>query len=377
MEKIKRILRIAGLDLKIMVKDKMFFFWTLLFPVVLILIFGNLYRGDSQDITAQLKVLNRDQGPWGAYFVEQLQSPGLTIQPIDREPAKTEEYHRYLVIPQDFSLKISDKEAQKVILKIKEEANIEASTRAEVKITQAIVRTLTEIILHPDPTTFFDRREAFKNILTIQSRFPEGAILDIPSGFDHVIPGTLVMFIMVMVLIYGGITVMIDRQKGVLQRILFSPASIPQLWTGKFLGRTLAGIVQALIIVAVGKLFFHLNLGSTLLSAITIILFCITMSALSILLGSVFKKEQVIVGLAILLANIFAALGGCWWPIELVSGTMRTVAMAVPSYWAMDAFHQIIFFQRGLGSLLPNFLVLLGCTLIFSLISFKFFKIKE
>jgi ABC-2 type transport system permease protein len=377
MDNIKRILHIARLDLKIMIKDKMFFFWTLLFPVVLILIFGNLYRGGSRDVTAQLMVLNRDQGPWGAYFVEQLKSPGLTIQPIDREPGKAEEYIRCLVIPQDFSRKISGKEAQEVILKTREGANIEASTQAEVKIIQAIVKTLTEIILHPDSATFFEQRQPFKNILTIHTRFPEGTILDIPAGFDHVIPGTLVMFIMIMVLIYGGITVMIDRQKGVLQRILFSPASIPQLWTGKFLGRTLVGIVQALIIVAVGKLFFHLNLGSTLLSTTTIVLFCIAMSALSILLGSIFKKEQVIVGLAILLANIFAALGGCWWPIELVSGTMRSAAMVVPSYWAMDAFHQTIFFHRGFGSLLPNFLVLLGYTLVFSLISFKFFKIKE
>ncbi|MCK7462075.1 MAG: hypothetical protein MZU84_08450 [Sphingobacterium sp.] len=35
-------------------------------------------------------------------------------------------------------------------------------------------------------------------------------------------------------------------------------------------------------------------------------------------IGSLCTKEDLIIGLAVLLANIFAGLGGCWWPIEIV-----------------------------------------------------------
>jgi hypothetical protein len=53
----KKIWHIGRLDLKLMVKDKAFFFWVLLFPLAFILIFGNLYQGSKTDTKASLTVL--------------------------------------------------------------------------------------------------------------------------------------------------------------------------------------------------------------------------------------------------------------------------------------------------------------------------------
>jgi ABC-type multidrug transport system permease subunit len=372
--KLRRILHIAFIDLKLMVKDKMYLFWTLVFPLIIIMTFGHIYQQDNQDVKAALMVLNQDEGEWGEYFIQKLQSPGITITAIDQEP---EDYIRYLHIPKDFSANIASKKSQEILLKLNENSNVEASTQVEIKIIQGLVKLITEIILHPDTTTFFAQKPEFQNILAIHSRFPENTILEIPAGFDHVIPGTIVMFIMMMVLIYGGVFVMIDRQRGIIKRIMFSSTTIPQLWTGKFLGRLINGLVQAFVLVAVGKLFFNLNLGNTILAALIILTFSVTIAALSIIYGSIFRKEQVIVGLSILTSNIFAALGGCWWPIEVVPDTIRTIGKFTPAYWAMDAFHQIIFFNRGLPQITPNLLILLSTTILLSLLSFKFFKIED
>ena len=90
-----------------MVRDKTFFFWTLVFPLVFIFIFGNLYKGDRNPGVASLKILNRDSGQWGAYFIEKLRAPGIALQVVDQEPGK---YNRVLIIPEDFSEKIAGKE---------------------------------------------------------------------------------------------------------------------------------------------------------------------------------------------------------------------------------------------------------------------------
>ena len=37
-----------------------------------------------------------------------------------------------------------------------------------------------------------------------------------------------------------------------------------------------------------------------------------------------------------------AAVGGCWWPIDLEPGWMRTVALAFPTTWAMDVFNDLM-----------------------------------
>lgn len=367
---------IAFIDIKLMVRDKTFFFWTLVFPLVFIFIFGNIYRGEGGPVKAELMVLNRDVGQWGAYFIKKLEAPGMDVKVLQEEPA---DYSRILVIPEDFSQKITGKKAQQLFFKKKESANVNAAAQAETKIIQAIAKIITELILYGDKNlaAFFEKKSEFRNIIQIKSQLPENTITKIPTGFDHVIPGILVQFIMMMVLIYGGIVVMTDRQRGILSRILYSSASVTHLWGGKFLARLMMGILQSLILIVTGILFFHLNLGNVFLSFLNVLIFSICISSLSILVGSVLKKEDLIVGVSVLLANLFAALAGCWWPIEVVPETFRTIGMISPGYWAMDAFHQVIFFNKGFSDIYINFIVLLGFTLLFTIPAIKFFKIKE
>ncbi len=370
----KKIWHIAFIDIKRMVRDKTYFFWTLLFPLVFIFIFGSIYKGDTQPTVAALVVLNRDTGPWGVYFIEKIKAPGIDVQVVDKEPA---EYSRILVIPEDFSQKITDKKTQQLVFKKNADANAQAAAQVETKIIQAIARTITELILHPDTATFFEKRQPFKNIIEIKAGFPENTLKKTPSGFDHVIPGTIVQFIMMMVLIYGGIVVMEDRQHGILTRVLFSSTSIGELWGGKFLGRLIMGLIQAFILVIAGKLFFNLNLGNNFLSILNVAVFSITIASLSIFIGSVLNKEDLIIGVSILLANTFAALGGCWWPIEVVPQTFRTLGIISPAYWAMDSFHKIIFFNGGFSDIALNLIVLLGFALIFTLLAVRFFRIRD
>ncbi len=371
----KNIWHIAFLDLRLMVRDKIFFFWTLVFPLFFILIFGNLYKQDNTPSLskASLSVVNYDTGQWGNYFVEKIKSPGIALEVLVKEP---ESFNRLLIIPADFSAKIKEKKAQELVLKKKSGSNMNASAQAEIKIIQAITRLITELILHPDPDTFFQAKKEFRNIVEIQGGFPENTLKKVPTGFDHVIPGTIVQFILMMVLIYGGVVVMTDRQRGVLARIAFSSVSIGQLWGGKFLGRLMMGILQAIILVVAGLLFFNLNLGNWFYSSLTVLFFSMAVASLSILIGSLLNKEDLIVGISVLMANVFAALGGCWWPIEVVPQTFRTIGMASPAYWAMDSFHKVIFFNKGIADIAFNWGILLGLTVVFTLLSIRYFRLK-
>ncbi len=373
----KKIWHIGFLDLKLTVKDKAFFFWMLAFPLVFILIFGNLFQGNKTDAKAALTVLNRDQGKWGAYFVEKLKAPGIELAVETEEP---KEYFRMLVIPTDFSAKIERRAAQTLQLKKDSAASLQAGAVAETKIAQAMVKLIAELIIYGnqrDIKAFFNARSPYRDLIQVRTRLPEGTITKVPSGFDHVIPGILVQFVMMMVLIYGGISVMEDRKHRVLARILYSSASFAELFGGKFLGRVLMGLLQSAILITAGLLFFHLNLGSIWLSGLNILVFTIAMAALSIFVGSVLKKEELIVGVSVLTANVFAALGGCWWPAEIVPPAFRALGMASPAYWAMDVFHQVIFFGKGFAAVWPNFLVLLGFTAVFMALALRFFKIEE
>ena len=365
---------LAALDLKRMVRDRTFFFWSLGFPLLFILIFGNIYRGDNTRPKASLVVVNQDNGAWGDYLVTTLDNPDMIISKTREAPEK---YNRLLEIPADFSARIEAMDAQDLKLLKDPDASREAAVQVEIRIVQSLVRLVTGVVLQSGKDIQGPPAAPLEELVTVKSGFPPGSITRIPSGFDHVIPGILVQMLMIMILIYGGVTVMIDRQQGILSRILFSPASLAQLWWGKFLGRLGIGLVQALIIVVAGLAFFHFNLGDPLLSLMIIVFFSASMASLSIFLGSICRKEQVIIGLAILIANLSAAMAGCWWPMEVVPRTFRTLGMAVPAWWAMDAFHQVIFFHKGLETLVLHYVVLLGYTASFSFLAIKFFKIND
>lgn len=371
----KQIWHIALIDIKVMVRDKIYFAWILAFPLVFIFIFGNLYKEDTGGPKqASLTVVNHDRGKWGSYFIEKIKSPGIALETADKEP---EQYNRILIIPADFSKKIEEKTAQELVFKKKESADVQAAAQAEIRIVQAITKVITELILHPDTSTFFEKETGFRDIIEIKSQFPEKTLTKTPSGYDHVIPGILVQFLMMMVLIYGGIVVMTDRHRGILSRILFSSASISRLWGGKFLARLMMGLLQAFVLIVTGILFFNLNLGNIFLSSVNIFFFSIAMASLSIFFGSLLNKEDLIVGISVFVSNFFAALGGCWWPIEVVPQTFRTIGQISPAYWAMDAFHRVIFFNGGFGDILPNLAVLTGYSLVFTVLAIKFFRIKN
>jgi len=377
MKTLRRVIRIARNDFWIMVKDKAFFFWTLAFPIVFIVLFGLLYKaGDNTTPAAELTVVNQDQGRWGAYFLEKIKSPGITLKMAEAEPA---EYNRLLILPQDFSAKIEAKKDQELAFKKREDASNEAAARVETRLFQAIARVLSELVLYGDGdiAKFLDGHPDFKELVQVKSRFPEKTVTVVPSGFDHSIPGATVQFIMMMVMIYGGITVMEDRKKGIMSRMMFSPLSTGGLFWAKLLGRWSMGMAQALMLFIVGKIFFKLNLGNVPLSLLVIAVFSLAMASLSVFIGSLCRKEDMIIGLAVLLSNIFAALGGCWWPIEVVPPAVRQAGMVSPAYWAMDALHKLRFFQGDFAAILPNVGMLLVLTIILGTLSARFFKIRD
>ena len=377
MGRIQRVLHVAWNDLRLMVGDKVFFFWSLVFPMLFILLFGLVFKAsDSAPAVAELTVVNLDQGRWGTYFLEKVRSPGVELKVVPAEPA---EYSRLLVLPADFSSKIEAKAAQKLVFKKREDASTKAAARVETRLYQAVARMLGELVLYGDGdlARFLDGHPEFRDVVRVEAVFPEKTVRVVPSGFDHSIPGTTIQFIMMMVIIYGGITVMEDRKKGVLARMLFSPLSKGEVFQAKLLGRWMMGLIQALILIVVGKIFFKLNLGDPALSLLVIAVFALAMAALSVFIGSLCTKEDMIIGLAVLLANIFAGLGGCWWPSEIVPLGFRKVAMISPAYWAMDSLHKLRFFQGGLADIVLNLAVLSGLAIVLGVVAARVFKVRD
>ena len=69
-----------------------------------------------------------------------------------------------------------------------------------------------------------------------------------------------------------------------------------------------------------------------------------------------------------------AALGGCWWPLEIGPPVIKTIALCMPNGWALQALHQLISFGSGFGAVLIPLAVLLAFGAAANLLAARFFR---
>ncbi len=369
---------IAWTDLKIAVRDKMFFFWLLLFPLLFAFLFGTVFReGSPGDTKADINILNQDGGILSAALVKELEDEKYAVNPLE---AGQESVTRTLIIPEGFTEKVLQGEKVELILEKAPGSNMEAGQAAYAHILRGVIKIMTRLVsLAPENMEVLEDQFSKTGVNQIISLKAEqgGRLRIIPSGFNHSVPAITIMFLLFTVLMYGGINLLEERRQGQLERIILSSASFSSLIGGKWLARIMIGMLQIILMFAAGKLLFGIYLGESPAALVLISLFfCASISGLSLLFGSLIRKEEVLVVLNILAANLMAALGGCWWPLELVPEGIRISAFVFPTGWTMDAFNKLIFFGYGLQEVLPHVGALALFSLAFLFLAVKFFKLR-
>jgi ABC-type multidrug transport system permease subunit len=71
---------------------------------------------------------------------------------------------------------------------------------------------------------------------------------------------------------------------------------------------------------------------------------------------------------------LMAAIGGCWWPLEVAPDFMKQLALVVPNGWALAALHQLISFGAGIDAVVVPLLVLFAFGLAANLAAARFFR---
>lgn len=204
---------------------------------------------------------------------------------------------------------------------------------------------------------------------------PAGERLNIPSGFQQAVPGILVMFTLLVLLTSGGTMLVQERKQGLLRRLASTPISKIEVVAGKWDGRMVLATIQISVALIVGTYLFKMDWGPDFGMVMLVLLtwggFC---ASAGLWLGTVANTQAQASGLGVLAANALAALGGCWWPIEITPAWMQTLQKFLPTGWTMDALHKLISFQAGAASVIPNIVMLLIATLVLGGLAVRRFR---
>jgi len=371
------VLRIALGDLKRVAKDWQAAMWLLAMPLVFAYIFGSTMRGGGAQAT-WIPVINLDHHELADLFIDQLREEGYWIE-VKGAEAQLELKQKWpygVIIPAGFGEAVLAGQAVKLPL-VKGEGAADKFLEVQSRLTHAIVRFTGGLVLADishrgwtnESMTALKEALARPQLLTMTRRGYR-TLRPPPTGFSQSLPGMLVMFVTQMILTFGGATLVKDRTGGQLSRLMAAPLFRLEVYAGKVLARVLLAILQAILLLVCGSILFRVPLGDHPLFLVPVVLSLAAFAGfLGILGGIVCQTEKQVILLAIFGSMILSALGGCWWPIEIVPDLFKTIAMFTPSYWAMHALQSVLYFGRSYEVLTLECPVMLGFAALFGLLA--------
>jgi ABC-type Na+ efflux pump permease subunit len=370
---------IARKDIQYILRAWETILWLFVMPVVFFYfvgtITGGLAGGGPSKERLSLQIPD-DAGFLADAVVRRLEAAGYEIV----RPSTAEGFSgatRRMSIPEHFTE--SAVAAEKTVLHFGRKEGGLGQQYDEIRVNRAAYTVLANMVAcaaegkEPSPEAFA-RLDSLPRTLKVEVQ-AGGQRQVIPTGFEQAIPGTLVMFTMLVLLTSGAGWLAGDRIFGRLRRLASTPISRGTVVFGKWGGRLALGFFQIAFAMAAGTILFGMEWGPDLPMILLVLLgwggLC---ASLALLLGSLVRTIGQAIGVGVLASNALAALGGCWWPIEITPAWMQTLAKFLPTGWTMDAMHKLISFRSGAASALPHVVALFAATLVVGWLAARRFR---
>jgi ABC-type multidrug transport system permease subunit len=376
----RHLLFVGHQDVRRLLRSRVAYVWLFAMPLLFIYFMGFANRGPGRPSNPRPAVLldNPDPGFVGAVFLEELGTQGLRTLP----PDQAGDAERGLRIPADFTGRVLAGETAKVGFFDVETTLSGPGAMVELRLLRAVIAMNSHLVA---AATRAGAGQALDETLLRQAQaVPPTVVLDarfagrkpMPTGFSFSLPGNIVMYVMMNLLVFGGASLSAERSRGILRRLAALPIGRGQLVGGKIYGLLLLGLVQVGVFLVAGRLLFDVPLGANLPAVLLVLLvYSWVAASLGVFLASVIRAEDKVIGVCVMLSLLLAALGGCWWPLEIAPTALQRIAHLLPSGWAMEALHQLISFGSGFEAVVKPLGILAAFGLVAHLLAARCFRL--
>ncbi len=304
-------------DAGILLKQRENLLWTFIMPVVFFYFIGAATGGSSGGAGPALPVvaISGDEGFAAKHLQRKLEDAGYDIRLGSEDP-----WWRRLTLESGFSNNIAAHEPVTAAFRSEAEATQQLDEMRVQRAAYAMAGDIIAIRAAGNDVTEATLAEisgappAIKVAVETAGRRER-----IPTGFEQSVPGTTVMFVLLVMLTTTGVTLVTDRRNGLLRRLASSPMPRVSVVAGKWGARMLIGLVQLAFAMTAGWLLFGVTWGGANLWAVALVLILYVglCASLGVAFGAVARTEGQAIGFGVLGTNLLGALGGCWWPIEV------------------------------------------------------------
>ncbi|MEO6594757.1 MAG: ABC transporter permease [Planctomycetota bacterium] len=242
-----------------------------------------------------------------------------------------------------------------------------ASVRAGMDMVQDVIN---RYVIGADPAL---RAPAAEGTAERAAAAAPGGAFDMASLFENMVPvvnedvkpptrpkmlgyqiAQSVAGMTVMMLMFGlmacSSTLLLERDQGTLRRLLVSRAPRQAVLLGKFLFCFCIGFMQLVVLFGYGELLFGVGAFRDLA---TLLVLSATWSAAATSFGMLIavwaRTQKQAEGLSTVLILVMAALGGCWFPLQIADlpWYAEVATKSTLTHWAMSGFQGMLWHQKA------------------------------
>jgi len=359
------VLTFARIDIKRLFRDKVAIFFVFIFPLIFLIIFGNIFGGNNE-VSFRVGLINQSSSKFSEDFAGQIEKNQVfqvdkDVSTLDqaREKMNRGQLDASIILPEGFG-KVQDNQFPSGEARILYDQNNETAAQTLSSIMQGILKEINQgFTKAPEP-------------LTVKAESTATAGL---SPFDYVFSG-LLGFTLLSLGIFGPTQVFPRlKQRGVLRRYKSTPLKVWQYFTGNLLSNATVGLMAVGLMFVAAFTVFDLEMrGNYLNLAAVVIIGTIMLFGIGLSIGGWAKNENQAAPLSQLIVLPMMFLSGVFFPTFLMPEVLQKITQFIPLTPFVDSARFIITEGKSLLELGPQLAIMGAWIVIIYLIAFKVFR---
>lgn len=343
-------------------RDKAALFWFLAFPLIFSIFFGIIFSGNTEQSYEVGIILPNNENLMVKQFVEDISSvPTLKITSGSKE--------------EELNALESGKRSVVISLVDFESGEIGPSKGLEVPlyfdsskmmINQSLIPIIEGFLIDIE----FDIIGHERNI-TLQ---PQPIQARQMTDFEYILPGLLALALMQLGL-FGSLRFLELRENKILRGLSITPLPRGALLASELLLKLIVALVQATLIMLIGKLVFGVTIIGNLLVVAGIVVFgALVFISLGYMLISFAKSIDSGNGIVQAAQFPLMFLSGIFFPVEILPDYIQPIVKVIPLTYLGDLLRHVMVGVTSANSIMINLIVLGGWLILNLTLTIKFWK---
>jgi ABC-2 type transport system permease protein len=316
-------------NIKSFYRNRAALFWTLMFPVIFVVLFGSIFSGGTTHFT--MAWVDQDGTPAAAQLRAGFTGISLlTLVDASEQDALDKmlagEVDAVLVVPSGLGAALAGGgSAGPLALSLYTDPSRQTATTTLTQIVEQAVGAMNQRIAGVPPA------------LTVQ---PQPLQTQNISAAGYFVPSILAMALMQLG-IFASIPLVSQREKQILKRLNATPLSRGTFVASNVAMRLLIAAVQTVLIVAIGAWLFGVTIVGNIVVAVGLIaLGALTFLAVGYIIAAWARTEESANAMTSIVQFPLMFLSGIFFPISFMPDWLQPVAAVMPLTYLADALRQ-------------------------------------